>query len=45
MSLGIALLTPGLSQEESERTAAGHASRFGGTATILSFDPLSEEGQ
>lgn len=45
MSLMIALLTPGTSPEESRSTAAGLSSRLGGTATILPFDPFSEEGR
>ena len=45
MSLTIALLTPRMSPEESQRIAAGLARRLGGSATILPFDPLSEEGR
>ena len=45
MSLMIALLTPGTSPEESRSTAAGLSDRLGGTATILPFDPFSEEGR
>ena len=45
MSLVIALLTPGLSPEESRNAAADLAKRLGSAATILPLDAGSEEGR